>query len=183
MIMFPVYVFLAFVGINVFERGLMDYHDRRIARERKEIGKRRKKQRRASHLGDGLDDSDFSNYESDFDYFTDDSCVKSGILHKRGQKRPSKRVHFSPHYESRTSLGKSAFPDRARGHEPACVRNSSKDHSWNGTHWDDFIEDWTEDEPMVNPWGTSRASGVQNSFSYGQAPYMQAAHAQKTKAR
>ncbi|KAI9665856.1 MAG: hypothetical protein M1821_003790 [Bathelium mastoideum] len=177
--MFPVFVFLAFVGISAFERGLMGYHDRRIAKERKQMERQRKNQRELSALDDDLNDSDFSDYSSDSDWSPEDYSLKPSITRKRTPRGSRTQVHFSPG-PGRTNA--SIRPVNAPSnccHNAKYAASDARPDSWSGTHWDSFIDDWTDNEPMVNPWGNVPSHAMQASSLYNHAPYVQASHAHK----
>lgn len=181
---FPVSIFLAFLGINAFERGLMDYHDRRIAKERIHMAEQRKDQQfHSSSDGDGSSDSDFSDSDSDSDWSAEDASLKPSLRYKRAPRAPRKKVRFAPGTRHSNSIGRSVYSRESRNGRPEYTRNNGKAGSWNGTHWDSFINEWTNGEPSEEPWGTVPPVDVRNSASYGQEPYVQASHAERPKTR
>ena len=174
--MFPVYVFLTFLGINAFERGVMNYHDRRIARERTRMAEQRKNQQRAS-----LSDDDF-DYNFDSDWSVEDLSLKPSIRRKHSSRGPRKTVHFAPGTRNANTWADSAYSRDSYSSKPTYTRDNSQAGARSGTHWDSFINDWADEEPLVNPWGIVPPAERQNLSSYTREPHAQAARTGKSTA-
>ncbi|KAL9087720.1 MAG: hypothetical protein Q9165_006487 [Trypethelium subeluteriae] len=176
--MFPVYVFLAFIGINAFERGLMKYHDRRIAREREQMARERKTRQHASSPYSESSDNDFSESESDIDSFAKEHVPRHSLRPTHLPRRHRQRVHFEPAERRERARDERVYP-------PSDLM-SQNDHTsdngnWNGTHWDDFIEDWCGGDPTADPFGVLPPVKKRNSLSYGQVPHIETSRAKASR--
>ena len=177
--MFPVFVFFAFLGINVFERGLMDYHDRRIARERKKIVDEHSKHEYAwlSDNDDSSDDDSNPNSKGP----AEQPLMKPSICQKHIPRKIRRKVHFGPIRSSDSTYGKSVYASDYYGSRPYHLRDSGRAGSPNGAHWDSFIADWADPEPMVDPWGVVPPPERENSTSLDHQPHVRASRNQGSK--
>ncbi|KAF2239776.1 hypothetical protein EV356DRAFT_514051 [Viridothelium virens] len=171
--MFPVYVFLAFVGINAFERGLMKYHDRRIAREREQMARERKSREYNPSPHSEFSDYSFGDYEPDFDCFAKEPLPEPGPRPTHPPRRQGQRVRFAPVERRERAHDERVYPPTNLISQKNDTSGNGKADTWNGTHWDDFIDDWCDAEPMVDPFGILPPVEKQSPLSYGQAPHVE----------